>query len=233
MLSKKNIISWLLSFGLLCFPAISTACMPHTPSLIITWTYKWSKIDTLPYRFYGEDRSVEFIDISNVGKPFAENYTKLWKKYFIEEEFDDSEYQDWDFIIMLADYINGSDIILETYFSIFEIAKLECDNNTLSITYPQWITKQWWENLWQCGNYTPEWVMDEKELLQKLQETYNLCNSNSEDIQKDAIENIKIETQVKQFTKNMQLLQNTRLKYVLWFLVLLSMSLIVFLNRKK
>lgn len=233
MFHKKNIINWLLSFGLLCIPGISAACMPHTPSLIITWTYEWSKTDTLPYRFYDDERSVEFIEISNTGKPFAGSYTKLWKKYFIETEFDASQYQEGDSIIMLADYINGSDIILETYFSVFEIAKLECINDILTLIHPQWMTKDWGKNLWQCWNYTPNWVMDEKELLQKLQETYNLCNSSSKSLQVDVIKDIKSETQTKQFKKYWDLLQTKQIQYILWFITLIIIAITIFLNRKK
>lgn len=166
-------------FLCLCiFPLPVFACMPHSPSIVIIWDYRWTKSDYLPYRFYGEERKVQFVKVSNEEKPFAKEYTKLWKKYFIEEDFDSSKYKKGDTIIMLADYINGSDIILESYFNIFEIAKLSCNNNSLSIEYPQWNSKQWWKNLWQCGNYKPEWVMDEKELLSNLNELYNFCENN-------------------------------------------------------
>ena len=154
---------------------ITFACMPHSPANLITWIYEG--IETKKHPNWS---ILQFIKLKDVKKPFALDYTKLWKYYFLHSDNNDADfsmknYKNWDQIIAIADYNDWS---YEDYFAVYEIGKLELLKDKLVIYEKQWTIKNWWKNLWWCWNHRPNNVMDEKDLLKEISGYIDIWISN-------------------------------------------------------
>ncbi len=143
----------------------SFACMPHSPSNLVTWIY-----EGVEYKKHPDWSTQQFIKLKDITKPLAWNYTKIWKYYYLHSDdnqaiFMMNNYFPWDNIIAIADYNNWD---YEDYFAVYEIGKIVSVNGKLDIRDNQWTIKNWWKKLWWCWNYRPNNVMDERELLDKI-----------------------------------------------------------------
>ncbi len=165
-MKKLLLLLFISSFQI--FPTF--ACIPFSPQELIIATYNWKEERIHPDENFREWRKIQFIKLGNVKKPFAESYNKKGKYYFLHSDndninFDLKNYQIWDQIIAISDYNNWN---FDEYFAVYEIGKLVYKNWNYEIQNSQWNMKKWWKNLWQCWNYKPENVMDEKQLLQEI-----------------------------------------------------------------
>ena len=151
----------------------SFACMPHSPANLITWIYEGIEIKKHP-----DWSTLQFIKLKDVKKPFAWDYTKLWKYYFLHSDYNKSKfnmdkYIPWDHIIAISDYNNWA---YEEYFAVYEIGKLVLLNNKIVIDEKQWTIKNWWKNLWWCWKYNSDNVMSERDLLNKISKNIEIQN---------------------------------------------------------
>lgn len=162
---KKIILLTIIFFSLI---STSNACIPHSTERIIIWTYNWIKKWTHP----DLKTIVQYLDVSDLRSPLSKYNKKIWKYYYLhsdDEEIKSSmlmkDYNPWDFIIMVADY---NDWAYEEYFAVYELGKLVNINWKLDIVDEIGTLKDWWKNMWQCGNYKDDNAMNKQELLDKL-----------------------------------------------------------------
>jgi hypothetical protein len=169
---KKTLILLITLFSLI---NTANACMPFTPESIVIWEYNGIIEKEFPYERF-EEWEYQFIDFNRVEKPFSKLYMKLWKYYYIDtSRIDLKDYKNWDLIITISDYSNWD---YEDYFGVFEMWKISCNNNDdFFIENIQWYIKSFWKEAWQCGNYRPDNVQSEEELLEKIKEKYKTCKN--------------------------------------------------------
>lgn len=168
---KKLLLIQVILFFLL---NTADACMPNSPESIVVWEYNWIIEKEFPYERY-EKWEYQFVDFINEEKPFSKSYMKLWKYYYIDtSRIDLKDFNRWDLVITISDYDNWN---YEDYFGIFEIWKISCKNkDEFFIENKQWAINKFWKEMWQCGNYRPDNVMSEEELLEKIKGKYKTCD---------------------------------------------------------
>ena len=149
--------------------SLGFSCIPYSPNEIIIWVYQWEFWCKNP-----EDNSTRHcIALAGIIKPFWLKDSKFGEFYFLqkyghadyEENFDLRWYNTGDTIITIASANNWN---YEKYFAVSEIAKLIWSGSNMQIVDKQWSIMDWWKKLWQCGNFRPDDVMNERDLITKL-----------------------------------------------------------------
>lgn len=204
----------------------TNACMPFSPESIVIWEYNWKIENKLPYGNYSVWK-FQFINFKDAEKPFSTSYKKLWKHYYIDTSIIDLQnYKNWDLIISISDYNNWD---YDDYFKIYEIWKISCKNyDDFFIENKQWMKGSFWKEMWQCGNYKPDNVQSEQELLEKIKQKYKTCKNigiNNPNYQRNVEDDYKIYKIDKKIwkiiekSKNPELLKEKladRVKKLLW-----------------
>jgi hypothetical protein len=149
----------------------TSACIPHSTANLIIWIYEGIETKKHP-----DWSTLQFIKLKDVSKPFAWNYPKLWKYYFLHSDDNQAKYNmdkyiQWDLIVAIADSNNWS---YEDYFAVYEIGKIVSVNEKVDIQEKQWTIKNWWKNLWWCWNFKPDEAMSEQKLLEELSKKIEL-----------------------------------------------------------
>ncbi len=164
------------------------ACMPFSKHDIIVGefqkAYKDKKLTNINYKTNKEQVGY-YIDILKLSEPFYDknnSYNKPHNLKSIKSFYSDGLNGNW--IENLSEYKKGDNVIIVAYdpsgekeYSVEAIGKLVCKNGKIDIQNAQGYETSWDKEMWWCGNFHPKDVMTKKELLQKLEEKYNFCET--------------------------------------------------------